>query len=188
MNMNITYVGDLSQVKLAVQDANEVLFTDTFYSQIRILSKFNCTQHTPSEIADIIKTSSLKVEVKTYRPKWAYSKVAGFFIRKFPNTLFLNNRKLYRDTTSITNTIIHEYVHAVDFNQHGEFRFTHDCTLNNTAPYVLGQIAELIVNGSELSYIGNDLNALEHQPVDNCIIDDAGEFDLDSIIELDRID
>ncbi len=176
--MKINYRGNYEQIKLAVEDANDVLNLDTFYSLIAKCEKFNCSKKTASEVAEILKTTTLEVEVKVYKPKWIFSKVLGYFVKGKPNCVFLNKRKLYRDTGSITNTIIHEYVHAVDNKYNNKIiDFGHNCGAHkNTAPYVIGNIAEIIIDGYEINDIESELklfkNVINYEIVDNLNIED----------------
>ena len=134
--MRINYKGKYDQIKTAVEDANDVLNSDDFYTLISNHGDFNCSEFSSENISNIIKKSKLEVEVKIYKPRWRYSKVLGYFIKSNPNKIYLNSRKIYRDTNSITNTIIHEYVHAVDnSNNDNAIEFGHICeSFTNTAP------------------------------------------------------
>lgn len=146
--MRIYYKGVLAQIALAVEDANELLGSEPFYRLIAQSTPFKCTNLTPEAISNIIKESFLEVEVLLYKPQWHFSSVLGYFSSDYPNNIFLNARKIYRETNSITNTIIHEYVHAVDnIYDRKIINFGHDCAhQSGTAPYVIGQLAEKMVN------------------------------------------
>lgn len=178
--MRIIYRGDLSQVHLAVEDANDILNSNSFYEAISQYRNFNCTKMSPSQIAEIIKDSTLEVEAEDYRPRWPYSKVLGYFTKKKPNNIFLNRRKLYRNTESISNTIIHEYVHAVD-NDFDDtiIDFGHNCgTFKSTAPYVIGKIAEAIIDGGLDESLKDRIQALiDEEVVEDFHIDTEMEFE-----------
>ena len=168
--MKINYKGNYEQVRLAVEDANEVLYSNEFYELIEQYKNFKCTEKTSKEIASILKLTTLEVEVKIYKPRWRYSKVLGYFVKSRPKNIFLNSRKLYRNTSSITNTIIHEYVHAVDnhFDNSG-IDFGHNCdTFKNTAPYTIGNIAEIMVDGNDINNFDSSLIALDHTNILHC--------------------
>jgi hypothetical protein len=160
--MRINYKGNYSQIITAVEDANDVLNSEDFYQLISNHGDFNCSDLSSKDISDIIKNSPLEIEVKIYKPRWSYSKVLGYFIKSKPNNVFLNSRKIYRNTDSITNTIIHEYVHAVDNNHNtNAIEFGHTCeSFANTAPYIIGSYAELLIDGNEVSEIPNLINSL----------------------------
>jgi|TARA_B110000114_G_C15090695_1_gene398446 hypothetical protein len=154
--MNVTYQGIYNQIKLAVEDANELFNSPIFYELIEKHPGFSCSEKKPIEIADLIRNSTLKIQVKLYKPRWKWSKVLGYFVKSHPNTIFLNIRKIYRETNSITNTIIHECIHALDYNENSNIiEFGHNCGyFDNTAPYEIGNIAESIVNGSDFEQTG----------------------------------
>ena len=171
--MKINYKGNFEQVKLAVEDANEILYSSNIYDLIKQFEEFNCAKKTPAEIAEILRDTDLEVEVGIYKPRWVYSKVMGYFVRNRPNNIFLNSRKLYRDTNSITNTIVHEYVHAVDNRNNNDLiEFGHNCgTYTNTAPYVIGNIAEIIINGNEIENIKKSIDKLSNKELIHCLND-----------------
>ena len=147
--MRITYKGNLELIKLAVEDANDILNDSTFYQLINQFEQFECAKKKPEEIAEIINQNSLEVVVKLYKPRWVFSKVLGYFVKSKPKTIFLNARKIYRPSASVTNTIIHEYIHAIDYNHNNELiEFGHNCGVHKgTAPYEIGNLAERIIDG-----------------------------------------
>lgn len=156
--MRFFYKGEYEQIKIAVEDSNDLLFFEDFYKEISSLEDFKCSKKSPKEIAEIIKNSKLEVEIKLYKPKWVFSKVNGYFVPQYPNQLFLNARKIWRDSDEILNTIIHEYIHALDYNNNNELiEFGHDCGIHEgTAPYVIGNLAQEFVNGNK-DQVGNQL-------------------------------
>jgi hypothetical protein len=170
-NMKINYKGNYEQVKLAVEDANEILYSREFYELINQRENFNCTEKTPQEISKILQETDLEIEVKTYKPKWRYSKVLGYFVKSKPKNVFLNSRKLYRETSSITNTIVHEYVHAVDNHfENTAIDFGHNCgTFKNTAPYTIGNIAEIMIDGNNLIDIDSRLEQFDELETIQCL-------------------
>ncbi len=192
--MKINYRGNYEQVKTAVEDANEILYSKEFYEIIKQLKSFKCTKKTPFEISEIIEKTDLEVEVKTYKPKWRYSRVLGYFVRSKPRNLFLNKRKLYRNTSSITNTIIHEYVHAVDNHYDNTvIDFGHNCgTFKNTAPYTIGNIAEVMIDGNNIEKIDSRLEEFQNLETIHCLTNTTGNsityLEEDLLIEDSRID
>lgn len=152
--MRINYKGRYNQIITAVEDANDVLNSEDFYTLILQHGDFNCSNFSSEKISNIIKNSTLEVEVKIYKPRWRFSKVLGYFVKSRPNNIFLNSRKIYRDTNSITNTIVHEYIHAVDNSNNSEIQFGHNCgSFDNTAPYIIGSYAELLIEGNDVKEI-----------------------------------
>lgn len=150
--MKVTYEGKRNQIILAVEDANEILNSQIFYDLIDKHPGFSCSKKSPKEISELLKDSQMEIEVKLYKPKWKWSKVLGYFVKGYPNTVFLNVRKIYRDTNSITNTIIHECIHALDNNVNNSIiEFGHNCGyFDNTAPYEIDNIAEKIIDGEDI--------------------------------------
>ena len=147
--MEVFYKRNDSQLEIAVEDANELFNSEIFYELIGKHPGFSCSQKSPVEIAELIKNSNLKIELKLYKPNWKWSKVLGYFVKSHPNNIFLNIRKIRRSTNSITNTIVHECIHALDNHENSNIiEFGHNCGyFVNTAPYEIGKIAESIIDG-----------------------------------------
>jgi len=149
--MLVNYHGDYTQIQLAIEDCNELLNSEAFFQQIKEHPGFNCSKKTPIEIAGLLLNSKLSIEVKLYKPQWLWSSVLGYFVESHPNTIFLNARKIYRESNSISNTIIHECIHALDYDTNNDIiEFGHNCGyFDKTAPYEIGMIAESIINGNQ---------------------------------------
>ncbi len=169
--MKVLYNGNYKQIHSAVEDANELYDSEIFYENIARHPGFSCSKKAPKEIAQIMKESYLEIEVKLYRPKWKRSKVLGYFIRSYPTTIFLNSRKIYRETNSITNTIVHECVHALDNSLNSKIiEFGHNCGyFKNTAPYEIGNIAESIIDGGIIESIEMPPDTFETIELDRII-------------------
>lgn len=184
--MKINYKGNSDNIQLAVEDANDILYSEKFYELISSYSKFECTDNlTPNKIADIIRNSELEVEVKLYKPRYKWSKVLGYFVKSRPTNVFLNKRKLNRESSSLTNTIIHEYVHAVDYDSdNGKIRFGHyKCSsLNYSAPYIIGNIAELMIDGYEVEDIEQSMAKFDVHDFHQCYEDYSTKLDEEELI------
>lgn len=146
--MKLIYQKRNKRIKKAVQSANEVLSNPEFFRSISQLPQMDNTPLSSKEIADLLKNHNQPVYVKRFwRP---YSRTnaitAGYKFIKL-NSLNLRNRS----NKSIVNTIIHEYIHAVDFFD-GSLNFTHHDNSNphgeedNTAPWRIGKLAEDFVD------------------------------------------
>ena len=147
MIMKLNYIGRKSKLKEAVNFANEILNNSHFYSAIGNRTRFDNTELSPSVIAERIRDWEKPVHVRTYwRPFGDSNAKTGRSSHISMNTAKLNRSKKY-----IVNTLIHEYVHAVDFGDDGQLEYTHvdnDNTNgkeNNSAPWAIGKIAEQMV-------------------------------------------
>jgi hypothetical protein len=142
----VSYSGTRLIVTKAVNDANKVLQNSEFYKAIREKNDFTYTKVDPAEIANLIQQSRVRVNVRLYDGEPG-STTNAYVTSKYPNTLFLNSDKLNRSSESITNTIIHEVVHAVDASADG-IRFGHGTNSRigkgNSAPYWIGSLAGCI--------------------------------------------
>ena len=125
--------------------ANKILNDTSFYNEISAIPKFDNTSPTdlkPSDIANLLKTFPKKVYIKTYiAPFGANAKT------KRSKYFKINLSRLGRKEFEIVRTMIHEFVHCVDFSLK-EYKFTHNDNHNehgdedNTAPWAIGAISE----------------------------------------------
>ncbi len=93
----------------------------------------------------------MTVIIKLYKGSLG-SPTTAYVDDDYPNTVFLNSRKLDRDISEIVNTIVHECVHAVDAALtnvsfgHGDNNWRGK---GNSAPYWIGNLAESILSGEK---------------------------------------
>ena len=85
---------------------------------------------------------------------WKYRKTTAYVDPSTPNTININTRKLNRSVASVVNTLVHEFVHTVDYTDENHSGIDHGHAGNSnagkedTAPYWIGQQAELIINAA----------------------------------------
>jgi len=153
--MNITLVSNHGKVQTAVEMANSVLNNELFYSRIREKESFDLSTASPAVIADLIQNSDLTFKVDFFYPSGLfqaikYRKTLAYTDSRYPNTLFLNLKKLNRAEESIAATIIHESIHALDHDA-VDYTFGHGNNSavgkENTAPYWIGNLANKILKG-----------------------------------------
>lgn len=81
-----------------------------------------------------------------------YRKTFAYTDGRFPNTLFLNFKKLDREIEDIAATIIHESIHALD-DAEATYTFGHgnnsSAGKDNTAPYWIGNLAYRILKNNQ---------------------------------------
>lgn len=153
--MKITFFDEHEIVQKAVQMANSILTNDNFYARIRLEDKFELCSTSPKIIADLIFNSSLEFKVQLYNPKGLravkYRRTLAYTDNNYPNTLFLNLKKIDREIEDIAATIIHESIHALD-DECIEHTFGHGNNNSrgkeNTAPYWIGDLAYQILKGN----------------------------------------
>jgi hypothetical protein len=153
--MKIIFNETIPSVKNAVGKANELLASPLFYEGIKKQSKFDLANTTPAVIADLLKNTSLEFLVEIYYPNLfqsiKYRKTLAFTDARFPNTLFLNFKKLNREVEAIAATIIHESIHSLD-DAADTYTFGHGNNSSvgkeNTAPYWIGNYAYRFLKGN----------------------------------------
>ena len=142
--MKLHYRGRNRKIKKAMNIANEILNNPSFFEKISNHEEFDNTKPidlNPSEISSFLKNHPKKVYVKTYIGKLGVNAKT-----KRPTYFRLNRLELRRPTAKIVRTMIHEYVHCIDFSLK-EYKFTHKDNNNdngdedNTAPWIIGKIA-----------------------------------------------
>lgn len=149
--MRIKYEGRRIEVIESSEMANRILADDAFYENISAHDDFDYTSHSPAEIARWIQNSSVIVIAKLYKGEWG-SRTTAYVSSKYPDTVFLNSRKLDRPRGNIANTLVHEYVHSVD-GAVTDARFGHGNNSSvgkkNSAPYWIGNLAEGMMRGAQ---------------------------------------
>lgn len=139
MKQKINYTGDSEVISEAVQKANEILENVEFHKELSEKDSFDESNASGTIISKLIKSSKVKASVEIYKPKWLWSKANAYTRPINPNLIYLNNRKIKkRDEIEWTATLIHEYIHLVDFESK-EYYFAHGSNdrrdKDNTAPY-----------------------------------------------------
>ncbi|ESU28676.1 hypothetical protein FLJC2902T_12670 [Flavobacterium limnosediminis JC2902] len=136
------YKGTNEKLIRCLAIAERILNGALFYSKIESVESFSGTSVSSSKIASDLKSFRETVTVEGY---W---NIFGLANAKTGSSelIKINTAKLRRSEGSIVNTIIHEYVHAVDYKD-GILDYTHSDNINRgeenkTAPWLIGKIAE----------------------------------------------
>lgn len=145
--MKIIFNENLAGVKSAVDKSNSLLKDGAFFEAIANHPKFDLSTASPDIISRLIRESDLEFRVEIFYPNLfqfiRYRKTFAFTDHRFPNTLFLNHKKLNREVEDIAATIIHESVHALD-DSNASYTFGHGNNSpvgkENTAPYWIGNL------------------------------------------------
>ena len=151
--MKIIYNGKIQKIIDAVGYVNDLFEDENFWGEISENESFDFSIHTPSEISEFMKNKTDEVIIRLYRPRWPrHRRTNAYTDKKYPNTLFLNSKKIWRGIGSIVNTIVHEYVHSVDYTEDGSSRVDYghgsqaSSGKSNAAPYWIGDLAEKYFN------------------------------------------
>lgn len=147
--MKIIYYGKKQKILDAVDYINDLFEEQEFWKAISEKESFDYSSYSPTQIADFMKDKEKVVEVKLYRPRWPrHRKTNAYTDPNYPNVLFYNSKKLWRSVGNIVNTIVHEYVHSVDFtednNEHVDYGHGSQSSSGkwSSAPYWIGDLAE----------------------------------------------
>ncbi|HEX2616275.1 MAG TPA: hypothetical protein VHL57_01970 [Flavobacteriales bacterium] len=143
----LEYAGTLTRLKKCVAQANAVLADPMFRKLILEHSAFDNTKFTNLEVYTYLANNPTVVQVITF--KKLFGRVNGR--TSSAKRIGINSKRLDRSLASIVNTIIHEYVHAVDFglkkSPKDPLQMTHYNNENNgeednTVPWAVGLIAQ----------------------------------------------
>lgn len=150
----ISYNGTIQIITDAIQDAVFILENETFHEALIAKTSFENSNASGKIISGLIKDSNIQAIVETYKPfpipPW--SRANAYTKPSEPNKIFLNRRKLNRSIESIAATIVHEYVHLIDYaNSDYEFGHGDNSSVNkeNTAPYWIDILAYEILTGEK---------------------------------------
>jgi hypothetical protein len=149
--MKVTYAGDHEKILLSVEKANQILINEDFYNRVSAHEAFDYTDEKPTDIASWFKLFDGVVIVKLYKSKNPFTRTLAYVSADYPDTVFINSRKLDRDAEEIVNTIIHESIHSLD-NSLPNVSFGHGDNSSegkgNSAPYWIGNLAERLLKGT----------------------------------------
>jgi hypothetical protein len=143
----------------ATARASQLLGDPAFYARIREHPRFDYTDVSPRDIAQLMEQAAITLRVQTYKSFNPLSRVLGYEDARYPNDVFLNTRRFDRSMASIVGTILHEAVHAVDALSPLDFGHGGNSAAgkDNSAPYWIGNLAISMVSGEPLA-------AIEHAP------------------------
>ncbi len=157
--MKILFNDDIIIVKSAVEKSNGLLNNVDFFNEISNHPSFDLSTASPKIIADLMKHSNLEFKIEIFYPNvllvlFKYRKTFAYTDGQFPNTLFLNFKKLNREVESIAATIIHESIHALD-DAEDTYTFGHGNNSpigkDNTAPYWIGNLAYKMLKNNPMA-------------------------------------
>src|SRR5690606_41963938 len=116
INQKINYDGDLKLISDATQIANSIVVNEEFHTKLATKESFDESNASGKIISDLIKGTSLIADIELYKSSWPWSKSNAYTTPIHPNTIFLNSRKLdNRSEKDWACTLIHEFIHLVDF-------------------------------------------------------------------------
>jgi hypothetical protein len=170
-NLKVLFEGSNPKVSECVEFINEIFDIDEFWEDVLSVKQFEYTELTTVDIINRIRSCDSDVTIKLYRPFYRWSKANAYVTGKYPNTLFLNKRKLWRNHSSIVNTIFHECVHISDYgDDDSRITFGHGDNSSkgkeNSAPYWIGELA-----GRYFSNEVDDLTEIEKMDLDENLIE-----------------
>lgn len=142
--IQLHYAGNNQKIIAAVESANKILLSEVFYSELNAIQKFDNTLFTGNDIVKEMQQVKL-IEITEYHKKLTRATA------RTQDNISINTAKLNRDNPDIVNTLIHETIHATDWNINHKWDYTHRTQYEEippvSAPYVIGAIAERIMRG-----------------------------------------
>lgn len=152
------------QVWEAIARVNDLFASDEFYDRIAEQPDFDQSDVSPVTIAALLKKARLDMSVDLYYARNPLKNIDGYDDVVDPSIIHMNVWKIDRPIASISNSIVHACVHAVN-SFYDRFYFGHDvitvASNGNTAPYAIGAIAECMISGEEKPSIVMEHDILE---------------------------
>lgn len=143
--IRISYKGFNRNLRLAVNNINNLLQQEYFYLGIRKHRYFDMCDITPSQLAELMRIAEFQMEVDLYYTLLPFSNTLVSDSKDTPTTIRLNKWNLNRPVESICNTLMHQCVHALNAC-YPQFHFGHGDNSNtgkeNTAPYWIAALAQ----------------------------------------------
>ncbi len=145
---------NIARLRIAVDLALEIFQNDDFYRQISNHDKFDQSDLSPSEIAELLRDFEIPVNVEGFYPRWferlRYRKTLAYAVG---GNVYFNLRKINRSDASLAATLVHETIHVVDNYNEGSFGHGSNSAegKDNTAPYWIGNLAFKILTGNPLA-------------------------------------
>lgn len=141
-NIQLHYAGNNQKLIAAVAEANKILSNPEFYNRVNNLQKFDNTMFSGAQI--IKEMNAIKaIEITEYHKRLTRTNA------RTKTEINVNTAKLERDLASITNTLIHETIHAVDWITNKNWDYTHRSQYEEnppiSAPWIIGAIGESFV-------------------------------------------
>ena len=149
MNQKINYSGELMLISNATQRANAILQNEEFHVKLAAKESFDESNASGKNISDLIKGTSVRAQVEIYKSLWLWSKSNAYTTPIQPNIIYLNSRKIeVRSDKDWTCTLIHEFIHLVDFES-AQYFFAHGSNRRinkeNTAPYWIDNLVQTLL-------------------------------------------
>lgn len=140
--ITLLFLGRNASIMKAVEKANEILASDTFYETIAALPQMSNTNLSSKEIAKTLKTTDQKITIHTYwNPFGATTKTLN------PYKFEVNTQKISSVTAYAVNTLINETIHVISLFGNNIKISNNDHYYEeeeNVFPWKIGEIAEII--------------------------------------------
>lgn len=163
--VKIIYTGYHRNLKLAVNNVNNLLQQEYFYQAIQRHEHFDMADVTPKQLSGLIRISDIRLSIDLYYSLLPFSKSVSYDDPLEPNLIHLNKWNLNRSVESLCNTLMHQCIHAVNA-AFPQFSFGHGDNdpegKENTAPYWIAGMAQRLISDDNSLY-----EALNHEEVSN---------------------
>jgi hypothetical protein len=187
--MRFVYGGDDAGLHEAVAFANELNFMDGFWQTVADYPDFTYTDLSSSEIVRRMRAVTRDVAVQHYfRDNSAIAATRS----GSPFTIFYNTKFIGRGPALKSNTLVHEFVHNVDWFGDGDrdLEYTHPrrhtSARPRSAPYQIGRIAQDWWDMAH-QHEGRQLDDEDKLEGEDKLEDDAFDCDLDDDLTDDEI-
>jgi len=150
--MRLRYDRDDKELKAAIAFCDDLFQQDDFWTAVENDGPFTNTTISAKQIADTMRSNPNIVDVHHFKPnlihRIKYRSTVAMVDPKRAFKIFYHTKFLDNSIAQMVNTIVHEYVHVVDFFADGDHRieYSHNGQTRagnaRSAPYAIGAIAE----------------------------------------------
>lgn len=152
--VHITYNGFNKNLRLAVNNVNNLLQQEYFYMSIQKHDTFDMSNISPAQLAELMRAADVQISVDLYYSLYPFGNVLASDNAEAPNVIRVNKWNINCSLATLGNALMHQCVHAVNA-YFPQFSFGHgeeDAGKENTAPFWIAQLAERYIAADNIIY------------------------------------
>lgn len=143
--VRIRYKGNDEKLLQAVARTNALFLDVNFYNAINRHGDFDLADISPVNLSSLIRNTRMDMKIEFYYSLYPFSRAVSFDDRENPQTIWLNKWNINRSIGSLSNTLMHQCIHAIN-SRNPQHYFGHGdnnvAGKENTAPYSIASLAQ----------------------------------------------
>lgn len=153
--VRITYNGFNKNLRLAVNNVNNLLQQEYFYMGIQKHNAFDMCDVSPAQLADLMRIADIQLSVDLYYSLYPFGNTLVADNAESPNVIRVNKWNINCSLATLGSALMHQCVHAINA-YFPQFSFGHgdmnEEGKENTAPYWISQLAERYIAADNIIY------------------------------------